>query len=131
MPTRLITASWPSIRRRSAAGSCTSASTTSTVGSRIRPLARSRRRLGTRTLMLRAQSSAARWVPTKPEPPISRTFSMGSMGGASGQVGHRRVAHGAAWGDHAEAALQRLRLVLEQRRVIDAVAHDLLDVVAG
>ena len=49
MPTRLTTAAASAARRASARGSWMSASTTSTVGSRIRCCARSRRRVGTTT----------------------------------------------------------------------------------
>ena len=46
-----------------------SASTTSTVGSRIRCFARSRRRTGTTTRCPTAASRATMWRPTKPAPP--------------------------------------------------------------
>src|SRR5258708_16602350 len=60
-----------------------SASTTSTVGRRMRCFARSRRRDGTVTRTPRRTSAETRCRPTKPDPPRTRTFPnliLGSFG---------------------------------------------------
>src|SRR5262245_4659856 len=132
MPTRFTTASHPTARRSSTPGAKTSASTTSTVGSRIRCLARSRRRDGTTTLTPRAASAATRWRPIKPEPPTTRTL-MCFMRALFYLFAVVFVAGGfatAARRDHAQAGLDRHRLLLQQRGVEDRVRHDALHVLA-
>src|SRR2546423_699962 len=125
MPARLNTACLPRARRSSTPGANTSVSTTSTVGSRIRCLARSRRRAGTVTLIARAVSAATRWRPMKPEPPTTRTLS--NFIAASGQLVFDRF-DASARRDAAEARLQRGDFLVEQRAVEHRVRHHLLHV---
>src|SRR5262245_31764148 len=133
MPTRFTTASRPTAMRSSAPGAKMSASTTSTVGSRMRCLARSRRRVGTRTLTPRAASAATRWRPRKPEPPTTRTL-MCFMGALFYLLAVVFVACGfaaAARRDDAEPRLDRDRLLLQQRGVEHRIRHHPLHVLAG
>src|SRR5574340_641902 len=146
MPTRLITASMPRKWWMSSCSSCTSASITSTVGSRISSLAVSRRRLSTRTLRPRAASWLTSWVPTKPDPPrmqMRSIFMVRSsvykalliliarppefqhslrLGGRSRRILARL--------HRAQPVLQQHRGLAETRRIIHGVAHHFLDVIA-
>src|SRR5258706_11323088 len=155
MPTRFTTAWQPAVSFARVSGSCTSASTTSTVGRRIRCLARSRRPGGT----TRKSSFSASWRPkcrpTKPLPPMTRMRLMPLPGESAsvtskragqvrptpsmvsrallndGRVLNRRHAlGGAARQDHAQARLQRGWLGAEDGGVVNRVRHHLLHVVA-
>src|SRR5712671_5950518 len=154
MPTRFTTASQPAVSFARVCGSCTSASTTSTVGRRIRCLARSRRRVGPTTKCSSSTSWRTRCRPTKPLPPMTRMRLMVPPGKAAsltakralqgarpmlpeksllndGFVAYCRHAfRGAARQDDAQARLQRRRLGPEDGGVVDGVRHHLLDVVA-
>src|SRR6185295_14488487 len=117
-----------------------SASTTSTVGSRMRCLARSRRREGTVTRRPAAASDATRWRPMKPEPPTTSTllyfirmsalrvllfvlYPLFILNGRRLDAARRQ--------DRAKARLQRHRLLVEDRAVHNGVRHDLAHVVAS
>src|SRR5258706_9893503 len=154
MPTKFTTASQPIMSFASVSGSCTSASTTSTVGRRFRCLARSRLRVGTTTKCSSSTSWRTRCRPTKPLPPMTRMRLMVPPGKAAsltakralqgarpmlpeksllndGFVAYCRHAfRGAARQDRAQARLQRRRLGPENGGVVDGVHHDFLDVVA-
>src|SRR5258705_10351009 len=154
MPTKFTTASQPIMSFASVSGSCTSASTTATVGRRIRCLGGSGRRVGTATKCSSSTSWRTRCRPTKPLPPMTRMRLMVPPGKAAsltakralqgarpmlpeksllndGFVAYCRHAFGgAARQDRAQARLQRRRLGPEDGGVVDGVRHDLLDVVA-
>src|SRR5688572_23261021 len=120
----------PALRRSSAPGAITSASTTSTVGRRIRCLARSRRREGTVTLIPAAASEATRWRPTKPEPPTTSTEL--TFIGLLPRLFLEDRRFRCPWGrDDAEARLERDRFLLEHGGVVDGVRHHLLHIVPG
>src|SRR5687767_1005520 len=106
-----------------------SASTTSTVGSRIRCLARSRRREGTVTRTPAAASEATRWRPMKPVPPTTSTLPYFITATLTQLVLDRRL-HGARREDRAEARLEGHRVLSEQRGVEHRIRHDLAHVVA-
>src|SRR5712691_9252838 len=156
MPTRFTTASQPTVSFARVCGSCTSASITSTVGRRIRCLARSRRRVGTMTECSSSTSWRTRCRPTKPLPPMTRMRLMVLPGESAsvtskraGQVrrtasiaplqallndglvlNRRHALGGAARQDHAQARLQWGWLGSEDGGVVNGVRHHLLDVVA-
>src|SRR6185503_20992333 len=118
-----------------------SVSTTSTVGSRMRCLARSRRREGTVTRRPAAASDATRWRPMKPEPPTTSTllyfiwmsalrvllqfvlYPLFILDGGRLHTARRQ--------DRAKARLQRHRLLVQHRAVHHRVSHHLAHVVAG
>src|SRR5687767_14656978 len=129
MPTRLNTACLPAQSRSRAPGARTSVSTTSTVGRRIRCLARSRRREGTVTRTPAAASEATRWRPMKPEPPTTTTLPY-FMRPTLAQLFLQRRLDRARRVDDAEPRLERHRLLVEHRSVERRVRHDLLHVVA-
>src|SRR5688572_33497857 len=106
-----------------------SAWTTSTVGSRMRCLARSRRREGTVTPRPAAASDATRWRPMKPEPPTTSTL-LCFMRNLLLFVLDRGRLDAAGRQDRAEPGLQRHRLLVEHRTVEDRVGHHLAHVVA-
>src|SRR5688500_13092281 len=128
MPTRLITACLPAARRSSTRGSRMSASTTSTVGSRMRCLARSRWRVGTVTRRPCAASAATTWRPMNPEPPVTSTFS--SFTPASGKLFVLDQLAAVARRDGAQPRLEGRGLLLENRGIEHRVRHHLADVVA-
>src|SRR5688572_28599581 len=107
----------------------TSASTTSTVGRRIRCLARSRRREGTVTRMPAAASEATRWRPMKPDPPTTST-ELTFIGFLPRLFLEDRRFRCPRRRYYAEARLERDRLLLQHRAVVDGVGHHFLDVVA-
>src|SRR5688500_2536623 len=129
MPTRLSTACLPAVRRSSTPGASTSACTTSTVGKRIRCLARSRRREGTVTLMPCPDSAATRWRPMKPEPPATSTLS--SFTDASGKLVVLDQLAAVARRNGAQPCFERRGLLLQNRGIEHRVRHYLPDVVAG
>src|SRR5436305_9557472 len=128
MPTKLTTASCSRARRSSTPRWLMSASTTSTVGRRIRCFARSRRREGTVTRNPRLTSSATRCRPTKPDPPRTSTLRYLILRSFR-QLFVGRIA-AAARRDGAQARLERHDLLLDQRGVEDRVGHHLLHVIA-
>src|SRR4051812_27733955 len=103
-------------------GAMMSVSTTSTVGSRMRCLARSRRREGTVTDVPAAASDATRWRPMKPEPPTTSTL-LYFMSGLALLVLDRRRFDPTWREDCSEARLQRHRLLVEDRAVQHGVRH--------